>query len=121
MVIQIYKVNPESDRWINDIENTLRELISKKYRLFINVYRKFDEIWIMENIWREEKALNLKFVGTEILTIKIEPPLLKRYATLITNIIVQYLTNGIQKTVEYTTQQIINDPNSPTTSIEFLL
>jgi hypothetical protein len=121
MVNQVIKVNPESDKWIEDLKATLDELITRKHRLFISVNRRFNEIWITGNIFREENSLHLKFTGTEELTIRIEPPLLKRHVSLIVNAIAKYLSNGILETVKYVTESIINDPLAPTTEIEFLI
>jgi hypothetical protein len=114
-------VNPESDIWIEDLKATLNELLAKKYRLSINVDRDRSEIWIMENIWSEDRMLNLKFVGTRELEVRIEPILAKRHIDLIVNLIAKYLTNGILDTIEYVTKLIINDQLAPTTKIEFLI
>jgi hypothetical protein len=121
MVNQVIKVNPESDKWMEDLKATLNELISKKYRLFISVNRKFNEIWITENILVEDKTLNLKFIGTEELTIRIEPPLLKRHINMVVDTIAKYLSNGILETTKYVTENIINDPIAPIVAIEFLI
>ena len=120
MVNQVIKVNPESDQWKEDLKTTLSELLSKKYRLFINIDRDRSEIWIMENIWSEDRMLNLKFTGTKELEVRIEPILAKRHIDLITTLAAKYMSDGILKTVEHITKSIINDPSAPTTKIEFL-
>jgi hypothetical protein len=121
MVYRIYKINPENDAWISDLTDYLSRLRKERVRIYIRADRKYEEITVMENIFEEENVLNVKFLGNYELIIRAEPEICQHHVPLIVNLIQQYLTNGIAKTVQYLTEKLLNDTAAPPTKIEFLI
>jgi hypothetical protein len=121
MVYQIYKINSESDKWIQDLLLNLLELKTSRVRIYIKVEKRYDEIRVMENIFTEDHILSVKFLGTEELIIRIEPDVPEHYIPIIVDVILMFLTHNITKTVQYLTEKLVNDISAPSAKIEFLI
>ena len=121
MVYRIYKINPESDRWVQDLTVDLFDLRNQKVRVYIKVEKRYDEIRVMENIFSEDHILSVKFLGTEELIIRIEPDVPEHYIPIIVDVILMFLTHNITKTVQYLTEKLVNDISAPSAKIEFLI